>query len=80
MRAGARLVHMNAMHRQETAPRAPDELGDVLLRVARRADALAGAATNVRSDRSVWLRAELEVLEHEERARPGAWAVEAPAP
>ncbi len=51
----------------------PGELIDLLLSVARRADELARRLPTGRaSDRRLWLRAECEVFERLERARPHA--------
>ena len=56
-----------------TAAAPADELLKLQLRVARRADVLAWQARGARdTDRRLWLRAEYEVLEWMERARPVA--------
>ncbi len=56
------------------------ELTALQLRVARRADELARLGTSSRAgDRQLWLRAELEVLECAERARP-RWLHLVPTP
>ena len=51
----------------------PDELTELLRRVARRADCLqADDHGGWHSDRRLWLRAEFEVFEQFERERPTA--------
>lgn len=50
------------------------ELTLLLHAIARRGDTLARAGRAVReSDRTIWMRAEFEVLEQFERARPAAF-------